>query len=369
MTLADFTQGRDNNFHLIRAVAALAVLVTHSFALTFGSVEAEPLYTTYGVTLGTFAVDIFFIVSGLLVAASLMLRQNLIEFFWARFLRIYPALWVMLLLTVFGLGLWFTRFSTWDYLTDRMTWSYLLKCGTLILGVAYQLPGVFEHNAFRLGVNGSLWSMPREIQMYVGLVVLWVCCGWAGARRLRLFQVFALVVLCVSGAHMIRQVFTEVHGSQLARLTFMFFSGVNFYLHRERVRLSGRLFAVLAVALLLSLWHREAFLLVYSLSLGYLVLYLAYVPAGFVRHFNGLSDYSYGTYIYAFPVQQSIAALAPGVGVWTMLGLSAVVTVCLAVMSWHWIEKPALDKKRPLVAWTERQWTVLSRRWVRRGFP
>lgn len=369
MTLADFTKGRDNNFHLIRAVAALAVLVTHSFALTFGSVDAEPLYTTYGVTLGTFAVDIFFIVSGLLVTASLLLRQNLIEFFWARFLRIYPALWVMLLLTVFGLGLWFTRFSAWDYFTDRMTWSYLLKCGSLILGVAYQLPGVFEHNPFRLGVNGSLWSMPREIQMYVGLVVLWACCGWAGIHRLRWLKVLAVVVLCVSGGRMIHQVFTEVHGSQLARLTFMFFSGVNFYLHRQRVQMSSRLFAVLAVAVLLSLWHREAFLLVYSLSLGYLVLYLAYVPAGFVRRFNGLSDYSYGMYIYAFPVQQSIAALVPGVSVWSMLGLSAAVTLCLAVVSWHWIEKPALDKKRPLVAWTELQWAALSQRFARRGPP
>lgn len=361
MTLADFTEGRDNNFHLIRAVAALAVLVTHSFALTVGSVNAEPLYTTYGVTLGTFAVDIFFIVSGLLVTTSLLVRQSLIDFFWARLLRIYPALWVMLLLTVFGLGLWFTRLSASDYLTDRMTWSYLLKCGSLIFGVSYQLPGVFEHNAFRLAVNGSLWSMPREIQMYAGLVVLWVCCGWAGVHRLQWLKVLAAVVLCVSGGNMIRQMFTEVNGSQLARLTFMFFCGVNFYLHRHLVLMSGRLFVALVVALMLSLWYREAFLLVYSLSLGYLVLYLAYVPAGRIRRFNRLSDYSYGAYIYAFPVQQSIAALVPDLDVWQMVCLSVTLTLCLAIMSWHYIEKPALNKKKSLVAWTERRWLVLPR--------
>lgn len=166
---------------------------------------------------------------------------------------------------------------------------------------------------------------------------------------------------------MFRQMFAEVHGSQLARLTFMFFSGVNFYLHREKVPMSGRLFFILVGALSLSLLNREAFLMVYSISLAYLVLYLAYVPAGGIRRFNELSDYSYGVYIYGFPVQQSIAALLPGVGVWLMLGLSAVVTLCLAIASWHLIEKPALERKRSVVDWTELRWVNFQRRFIRRG--
>ena len=99
MKLSDFTSGRDNNFNLIRIIAALAVLVTHSFALATGTSAAEPFQKTLGMTIGSIAVDIFFITSGFLVTGSLLTRKSFIdfiEFVWARVLRIFPALLVML---------------------------------------------------------------------------------------------------------------------------------------------------------------------------------------------------------------------------------------------------------------------------------
>ena len=134
MTLSHLSQGRDNNFNLIRIVAALVVLVTHSFALVGESI---------GMTIGLIAVDVFFIVSGFLVTASLLTRQSTIEFLWARALRIFPALLVMLLLTVFVLGPFFTSLPLSSYFSDRTTYDYLLKCSTLFTGVVYKLPGVF----------------------------------------------------------------------------------------------------------------------------------------------------------------------------------------------------------------------------------
>ena len=121
MKLSDFTQGRDNNFNLIRIVAALAVLVTHSFALTVGSGNAEPLRASLGMTMGSIAVDVFFIASGFLVTASLLNRQSAIDFIWARVLRIFPALSVMLFLTVFGLGAFFTSLPAPSYFANPGT--------------------------------------------------------------------------------------------------------------------------------------------------------------------------------------------------------------------------------------------------------
>lgn len=59
MKLSIYSQGRDNNFNLIRIVAALAVLVTHSFALAIGSGDAEPFRESLGMTMGSIAVDVF----------------------------------------------------------------------------------------------------------------------------------------------------------------------------------------------------------------------------------------------------------------------------------------------------------------------
>ncbi|HOB46686.1 MAG TPA: acyltransferase family protein, partial [Zoogloea sp.] len=107
MKVADLAQGKDNNFNLIRILAAYAVLIHHAFPLALGPKVVVPLEGSVGISAGAVAVDVFFITSGFLVTASLLARQSTVEFVWARVLRVFPALFVMLVLTVFGLGLFF----------------------------------------------------------------------------------------------------------------------------------------------------------------------------------------------------------------------------------------------------------------------
>jgi peptidoglycan/LPS O-acetylase OafA/YrhL len=90
------------------------------------------------------------------------------------------------------------------------------------------------------------------------------------------------------------------------------------------------------------------------LALGPITLHLAYLFGGWIRNFNRLGDYSYGVYIYAFPVQQCLAALIPGISVARMNIYASLITLTLAVMSWHFIEKPALDRKFAAAAATQR---------------
>lgn len=98
--------------------------------------------------------------------------------------------------------------------------------------------------------------------------------------------------------------------------------------------------------LLLSIFNKDLFFVVYTLSLPYMIFYLAYVPKGKIRSFNKVGDYSYGIYIYAFPVQQSIAAaIFPGISVANMVLGSFAVTFVLAFLSWHFIEKKFLKMK------------------------
>jgi peptidoglycan/LPS O-acetylase OafA/YrhL len=355
MKLSNFCNSKDNNFNLIRVVAALGVLITHSFALSTGSSMAEPLRESLGVTMGSIAVDVFFITSGFLVTASLFTRQSAIEFIWARFLRIYPAMLVMLVLTVFGLGIAFTSVPTTSYLTDSLTYTYLLKCSTLIAGVAYMLPGVFQDNPYKGAVNGSLWTLPYELHMYAILVTVWFVLRMAKLARVRIFKVTIVAAASISGALvLIRYPDVPVEGS-FTKLFFMFFSGAAFYVLRERITLSRLAFWVLATVLAIStVVNKQVFFVVYTLALSYLLFYLAYVPTGPIRKYNKLGDYSYGLYIYAFPVQQSVAALIPGVSVLSMVVISAVVTFTLAAISWHVIERRSLGLKGIYVGHTKK---------------
>jgi peptidoglycan/LPS O-acetylase OafA/YrhL len=349
VTLSNYTQGRDNNFNLLRIVAALAVLMTHSFALAIGTGAAEPFRESLGMTMGTIAVDVFFVTSGFLVTGSLLTRLNAREFLWARFLRVFPALLVMLLLTVFGLGPFLTSWPLSSYLTDAGTYGYLLKCATLVSGVWYNLPGVFDDNPFKHAVNGSLWSLPYEIRMYAIVVMVWLVCRRIQSIGGRAFLIAIVSAALAAGLFMLARHTNGFPTDQFVALFFMFFSGVACFLLKEQIALSHGWFCFCAMALLSSaLVGPRAFFVVYLLTIAYSVLYLAYIPSGPVRTYNRVGDYSYGVYIYAFPIQQSVAALIPGVSVLPLFLISSCITLLFAVLSWHLLERWALSFKTSL---------------------
>ena len=347
MQLSSFTPGKNNNFNLIRIIAALAVLVGHSFALLR---QPEPFSQLLGMSLGSMAVDIFFIASGFLVAGSLLIKQSMSEYVLARILRIYPALLTMLLVTVFLLGAFFTSFSLASYYADSQIYLYLIKCLTLISGVRYYLPGVFDSNPFKGAVNGSLWTLVYEVKMYIYLAMLWLTSSLVKHHRVKFFEY--LIVLCTALA--IALVFVHhfyiKDESNAVRLFFMFFSGASYWILKERVKLLGPLFGGVSVALLVSpFFNQQVFFVLYQLGIAYLLFYLAYIPAGTIRKYNAAGDYSYGVYIYAFPVQQSVVALFPDMSVLQMMLLSALITLILAILSWHLIERRALRLKEFLI--------------------
>ncbi len=306
-------------------------------------------------TMGSIAVDVFFIISGFLVTASIFSSKSAIEFIWARFLRIYPALLVMVLLTVFGLGLFFTSMPLASYLVDSKTYIYLLKCSTLITGVAFNLPAVFDGNPYKNAVNGSLWTMPSELRMYAILIFVWIVLRITKSKRLRSFELAIVIAACIAGAAVMAIHFFLRTEWQFIRLFFMFFSGAAFYVLKERITLSHLYFWLFIIALCISATvNKHLFFVVYTLTVAYVLFYLVYIPSGYVRNYNQVGDYSYGVYIYAFPVQQSVAALIHGVSVLSMVLISGTVTLLLAVLSWHFLERRALGLKGIYVGHTKR---------------
>lgn len=346
--ISDYTAGRDNNFNLLRLVAATMVLVSHSYALSTGRPELEPLNDLLGVKLGSLAVDIFFAASGFLVAGSLVQRQNLLEFFGARALRIYPGLWMALAISISAVAIWFTPLSLGEFFLQKETWRYILKNGFLLADVAYTLPGAFEGAPLQgfaaNAVNGSIWTLPLEIKMYGLLGLLWLVLRILKRPNIKAMGVVCLGVALLSYAADVT-LFVAGDPSHPLSLLSKFFMGASLRLWQHRVPTSPALGWGLCLAVLVSAIDPMLFGLVYRTAMAYVVIYLALVPAGPLRVVNRMGDYSYGIYIYAFPVQQAIVILWKGVGPIELTFAAWSITFIFAVASWHLIEERCLKLK------------------------
>jgi peptidoglycan/LPS O-acetylase OafA/YrhL len=298
-----------------------------------------------GVTWGSIAVDIFFITSGFLVTGSLLYRQSLKEFLVARALRILPALWVSLGLTVLIVGSFFTNLSFTAFIADIQTWKFLTRNAVLLTGIAWSLPGAFVDIPAKGTINGSLWSLPVEVKMYLLLAGFWLAASLLKINRVRWVSI-ACVLLAILGVGLSLIFFRDGAQSGLIYLGAMFFSGAALRVLQKHIVIShnGAIFLLIALFASAAL-DRTTFDVLYRLSLPYAVLYLATVPGGKIRRFNSWGDYSYGMYIYAFPVQQAIAALWRGIDPYEMMATSFLATIVLAIVSWHLIEKRALTFK------------------------
>lgn len=105
VVLKDFDGNRHNNFTSLRIILAWLVLYGHSYAFQNTSAIKDPLNHIFqdSIWIGTFAVNGFFAISGFLVTASII-RRGFLDYAISRVLRIFPALIVCMLFTVFVLG-------------------------------------------------------------------------------------------------------------------------------------------------------------------------------------------------------------------------------------------------------------------------
>lgn len=342
--LSSYTQGRDNNFNLIRFLAASLVLLSHSYVMVLGKDDFEPLFKILGMTAGSIAVDVFFLISGFLVTASILSKRNAIDFMFARGLRIYPALIVMVVSTVVG-ALFFSSLDPVSYLNNQQTRTFLSKNTTALFGIVPTLPGVFETNTLKGTVNGSLWTLTYELWMYSILCLFWIALRAAPNMRLTGFKI-GVIVLAVQGA-LVHIIGTSIagHDNNYARFFFLFFTGASVYVLRDFIPVNGKIFGFVLATVIVSALRQNVFFVVYYLALPYILFYVAYIPAGPIRKFNLVGDYSYGIYIWAFPIQQSIIALSPKTGVYQLMAESFFLTLLVAMLSWHLIEQRALALK------------------------
>ncbi|MDK9705962.1 MAG: acyltransferase [Desulforhopalus sp.] len=331
-------QIHQNNFTVLRWLAAGLVLYGHSFV--FLGLPA-PSFMSWA-SLGALGVYIFFAISGYLVAQSWVSDPHPFRFLQRRALRIFPGLVVCITLTVLMLGPLLTKLPIFEYFSHVQTRNYF---SNIALYMSYNLPGVFTTNHYPNAINGSLWSLPAEFSMYFALALV-------GVARIPKFG-WAIVALCFV-------VLAKLWAMETPKMLVIYrtdfrqvlICGAYFWVGAAAFKYNiSRLFTVsnvlgaVIIWLMLTRWP-QLFVIASWIILPFLVIAFGMAHSPILSRFAKY-DYSYGIYIYAFPVQQTIAHFWPHMPLKIYLIVTGIITVILAGLSWHWIERPALKLKPP----------------------
>ena len=342
---------RDNNFDLIRLLAAAAVLVSHCYPLTGQVTEPFANYLGEYDTGGGWGVSIFFVNSGFLLTRS-VLGRPVGTYFRSRIFRIIPALALVAFVESFLIGPVFTTLTLQEYLTNSETYNHLKNVS--VFWIRQVLPETFAQNPEAYSINGSLWTLPIESAFYIALP----CLAFIGL--LRPWRIIALTVL--TAAWLVYGV-TELNWSwanqggllfpggpayYVAKEALFFLIGALFWVHRDRIPMNGYL-AIASVLLLTLFAYREYRLIAFYIALPYLVIYVAFAKQFRLRLYDKIGDLSYGTYLFAFPIQQAVVAAHGGdIGPIRLLFFALPLTLCFAAASWYLVEKPALGFRQKI---------------------
>lgn len=342
VTFATTRAGRENNLNLLRLIAAAAVLYSHSYTLT-GHMLEEPLARATGqrTDAATVGVVVFFAISGYLITQSLARSTSLYRYAISRFLRLMPGLLVAKLVCAVIIGSWATSLPTPVFWRHPDTWRFVLV--SPFFDVRDRLPGVFASNPYPFAVNGSLWTLPVEAWCYAAAALVATTTllrheFWLAAAAMAVVVGYALFpaeskALLPSGG-----------AGSIPALAGSFLLGSVIYVGGRWIPVSLALAAAALLAMALGA-ETSAFRYFYCAAIAYAALVLAYHPRLLVRRYLRVGDYSYGTYVLAFPVQQLIVWRLGVTQPLLLFTLVSLVTLPLAMASWHFVEKPALALK------------------------
>ncbi|CAN7465086.1 acyltransferase [Caballeronia sp. LjRoot34] len=332
-----------SGFDYMRIGLAASILCWHTIYSLYGAEFEQAYWDKYRMVVGGM-LPMFFVLSGFLVSGSLVRTGSIGKFLSLRAIRLYPALAVEVLLSALILGPLLTTLPLSAYFSSGTFWAYFHN----IIGyITYPLPGLFSGNPVPDVTNVSLWTIPFELECYACLTLI-ALFGLQTRRLLLLMGLIALIVLKTYGLARLGDSgqFVAPPGRLLVA---SFLAGVVAYFYRDKIPYSSALFAV---ALLLQL----------LLTRNAVTAYLAVIPTAYVTVYLGLlnppkytflmrGDYSYGLYLFAFPIQQTYALLFPQHRVWWLsIGFSLSLGLAYAAFSWHLIEKPILRRKNEIIS-------------------
>jgi peptidoglycan/LPS O-acetylase OafA/YrhL len=350
---------RQNNIDFVRIMLALLVVFSHSYSLALDNERTEPfnLLSHGRVTGGHIAVDLFFILSGFLIAASYERSRSAASFLRKRVARIYPAFIVLALVTLVVFNPMAHGHVAGATFRDKLE----NVVGNTLRLRGWVTSGAFPSNPAPGDMNGSLWSISHEFWCYIGVMIL----GMVGLLRSKMFLASVFVASLVASVlfayfnwHISGGILGRIFGYPpfWARLLPMFMAGVVFYRFRNSIPLSRVPIFIASLALIVAFIVPLGYTVLFPIVGTYLLMCFSFAPAIRLHGINRFGDFSYGTYLYGFPILQLIlSAFGHPISPLLLFTCAAPVTLLVAAMSWYTVERRFLQathkkaEEKPLV--------------------
>lgn len=337
-----------NNFDFLRFLFAILVVVSHSFALAGVGESYQWLskMTNHQINWASIGLNGFFVISGYFIFQSLERSKDLLDYFKKRFLRLFPALFVVLLLTIVLAPLVYK--SEIPFFKNNAVYTYLPN-NISLYNFQSSIKGIFDGNAYH-SINGSLWTIRYEFSLYIAVALLFFFRTQKQLVTVILLFVFTIFMLlyifCLNrfggsslfglqGLHILNLGTFFISGSLLASLQF------------EKIKHKSVIFGISVLILMLSLYF-NCYDSVKHLVFPIVILLIGFIPLPFIRAFGKFGDMSYGIYIYSFPIQQTLMYFFK-LKTYELLIFSVMLSIVFGYLSWHLIEKRALKYKRKFI--------------------
>jgi len=332
--------GHDNFFTPLRLILALMVVIGHTYCIVHGHDRYEPkIFFDY--TFSYIAVNLFFIASGFLVTKSMLYRGDVPAYSSARILRIFPALAVHVLFAMFIIGPFVTNLPLTEFFTHPQFWTQPFQVLTF-----YQtdlaLPGAFESNSEQLA-GAALWTLRYEVLCYIATAAIFLL-GLMRKKWMLLAQ-FVLIT-CIWCFASLSGLFEQLPATANAMLRFALPYSLGAAIFAYRERLSFHILGIPVIGIITILYHdKGSFEILTNIWLAYVLFWAAYIKIPMLNRLQSMNDISYGVYIYHWVVLQWLFYNFPLMGIGDLLIIGSVISIGLAWLSWHLVEKPALKLK------------------------
>ncbi|MDQ0784205.1 acyltransferase [Chryseobacterium sp. W4I1] len=332
---------RSNNFDFLRLLFASLVIVSHSYPLT-GKAEIIGTLTNGQLSLGSLSVDCFFIMSGYLIMMSLQRSKSPQEYMWKRLLRLYPAYIVLLIFTILFLPVVYIGINIFS---EKTFWSYFPNSLSLYK-IQYEVKGVFENNPYPRAINGSLWSLSYEFTMYIVLLLLFPLRQYKHLNIIIISIFLSAFYFTITESHFLESTMKRIflYPIEFYRLCTYFMAGsLLVFINFKKIN-SFWIRCLLFLALTTSLYF-ECYKYTSPILLPLLILLIGVNKNRYISSIGSkIGDISYGVYIYAFIIQQTLMHYF-GLGTLRLMLISTIITYIFAYGSWHLVEKRMLTYK------------------------